>query len=102
VTPFEAPYARHVYHVYAIRVAERDEVTQVLQDRAIQCAVHYPIPIHLQKAYQDLGYKTGSLPISEQIAREFISLPMFPELTEAQINTVVLATKESCLSRHGA
>jgi dTDP-4-amino-4,6-dideoxygalactose transaminase len=102
ITPFEASYARHVYHVYAIRVEERDEVTRFLNERAIQCAVHYPIPIHLQKAYQDLGYKTGSLPISEQIARQFISLPMFPELTEAQINMVVLATKESCLSCHGA
>ncbi len=102
VTPFEAPYARHVYHVYAIRVEERDEVTRFLKERAIQCAVHYPVPIHLQKAYQHLGYATGSLPISERIAREFISLPMFPELTEAQINMVVLATKESCLSCHGA
>ncbi len=102
VTPFEAPYAQHVYHVYAIRVEERDEVTRFLKERAIQCAVHYPVPIHLQKAYQHLGYVTGSLPISERIAREFISLPMFPELTEAQINMVVLATKESCLSCHGA
>jgi dTDP-4-amino-4,6-dideoxygalactose transaminase len=102
ITPFEASYARHVYHVYAIRVEERDEVTRFLKERAIQCAVHYPVPIHLQKAYQDLGYKTGSLPISEKIAREFISLPMFPELTEAQINMVVLATKESCLSCRGA
>jgi dTDP-4-amino-4,6-dideoxygalactose transaminase len=102
VTPFEASYARHVYHVYAIRVEERDEVTRFLKERAIQCAVHYPVPIHLQKAYQHLGYVTGSLPISERIAREFISLPMFPELTEAQINMVVLATKESCLSCHGA
>ena len=102
VTPFEASYARHVYHVYAIRVEERDEVTRFLKERAIQCAVHYPVPIHLQKAYQHLGYATGNLPISERIAREFISLPMFPELTEAQINMVVLATKESCLSCHGA
>ena len=102
ITPFEASYARHVYHVYAIRVEERDEVTRFLKERAIQCAVHYPVPIHLQKAYQDLGYKTGSLPISEQIARQFISLPMFPELTEAQINMVVLATKDSCLSSHGS
>ena len=102
ITPFEASYARHVYHVYAIRVEERDEVTRFLKERAIQCAVHYPVPIHLQKAYQDLGYKTGSLPISEKIAREFISLPMFPELTEAQINRVVLAVKESCLSCHAA
>jgi dTDP-4-amino-4,6-dideoxygalactose transaminase len=98
VTPFEASYARHVYHVYAVRMQERDAVMRSLKERGIQFAVHYPVPIHLQKAYQDLGYKPGSLPISEQIACELISLPMFPELTEAQITTVVLGTKESCLS----
>jgi dTDP-4-amino-4,6-dideoxygalactose transaminase len=95
VTPFEAPYARHVYHVYAIRVEERDEVTRFLKERAIQCGVHYPVPIHLQKAYQHLGYATGSLPISERIALELMSLPMFPELTEEQIATVALAVREA-------
>jgi dTDP-4-amino-4,6-dideoxygalactose transaminase len=95
VTPVEAPYARHVYHVYAIRVEERDEVTRFLNERAIQCGVHYPVPIHLQKAYQHLGYATGSLPISEQIALELMSLPMFPELTKEQIATVALAVREA-------
>jgi dTDP-4-amino-4,6-dideoxygalactose transaminase len=92
--PVEAPYARHVYHVYAIRVEERDAVLRCLQERGIQCAVHYPVPIHLQKAYQDLGYKVGDLPISERIAREAISLPMFPELTEAQIEGVAGGVRE--------
>jgi dTDP-4-amino-4,6-dideoxygalactose transaminase len=95
VTPFEAPYARHVYHVYAIRVEERDEVIRFLKDRAIQCGVHYPVPIHLQKAYQHLGYATGSLPISERIALDLMSLPMFPELTGEQIATVALAVREA-------
>jgi len=88
-TPLEAPYARHIYHVYAIRVEERDVVMNALRERGIQCAVHYPVPIHLQKAYQDLEYETGSLPVSERIARELISLPMFPELTDRQIAAVV-------------
>ena len=88
VAPIEAPYARHVYHIYAIRVQERDQIMELLKDRGIQCGVHYPVPIHLQKAYRSLGYQEGALPISERTAMEFVSLPMFPELTEAQIAMV--------------
>jgi dTDP-4-amino-4,6-dideoxygalactose transaminase len=95
VTPVEANYARHVYHIYAIRVQERDQVMWLLKEKGIQCGVHYPVPIHLQKAYRSLGYEAGALPISEQIASEFISLPMFPELTEAQIAMVALSVREA-------
>ena len=95
VTPFAAPYAQHVYHIYAIRVQERDEVMWFLQEKGIQCGVHYPIPVHLQKAYRSLGYTAGALPMSERTALEFISLPMFPELTEAQVQTVALGVKEA-------
>src|SRR2546430_2398683 len=87
-TPFEANYARHVYHVYAIRVQERDEVRQHLTEKEIGCAVHYPIPIHLQEACRNLGYTAGAFPVAENLAEEFLSLPMFPELTEAQIEYV--------------
>jgi dTDP-4-amino-4,6-dideoxygalactose transaminase len=97
-TPFEASYARHVYHVYAIRVQERDEVMWRLKEKGIQCGVHYPVPVHLQKAYRSLGYQTGALPISEQTALEFISLPMFPELSEAQIAMVALSVREAVAS----
>jgi dTDP-4-amino-4,6-dideoxygalactose transaminase len=95
VTPLEADYARHVYHIYAIRVQERDQVMWLLKEKGIQCGVHYPVPIHLQKAYQSLGYKNAAFPISERIAKEFISLPMFPELTEAQVEMVALCVKEA-------
>ena len=98
VTPFEAPHAQHVYHIYAIRVRERDEAMWFLNEKGIQCGVHYPVPIHLQMAYRSLGYKKGDLPRSEQMALEFISLPMFPELTEAQVNIVELAVKEAILT----
>ena len=98
-TPFEAPYAKHVYHIYAIRVQERDEVMWLLKEKGIQCGVHYPVPVHLQKAYQSLGYDTGALPISEQTALEFISLPMFPELTETQIAMVALGVREAVTAR---
>ncbi|PWT82976.1 MAG: erythromycin biosynthesis sensory transduction protein eryC1 [Acidobacteria bacterium] len=87
-TPFEARYARHVYHVYAIRVQERDAVRRHLQEKGVGCAVHYPVPIHLQEACRSLGYKKGAFPIAESLAEEFLSLPMFPELTREQIEYV--------------
>jgi dTDP-4-amino-4,6-dideoxygalactose transaminase len=87
-TPFEADYARHVYHVYAIRVQERDEVRRFLEETGVGCGVHYPIPIHLQEACRSLGYPQGAFPVAENLAEEFLSLPMFPELTEEQIEYV--------------
>jgi dTDP-4-amino-4,6-dideoxygalactose transaminase len=94
-TPFEANYARHVYHVYAIRVQERDEVRRRLEENEIGCAVHYPIPIHLQEACRNLGYKEGAFPIAEYLAKEFLSLPMFPELTAEQIEYVACCVGEA-------
>ena len=93
-TPFEANYARHVYHVYAIRVQERDEVRRCLEEKGIGCAVHYPIPIHLQEACRNLGYTVGAFPVAENLAEEFLSLPMFPELTEEQIEYVAHSVSE--------
>lgn len=95
VTPFEASYAQHVYHIYAIRSRDRDELMWSLKEHGIGCAVHYPVPIHLQKAYADLGYTKGSFPISEQTAKEFVSLPMFPELTETKINSVAVCIRRA-------
>ena len=80
IPPLEAGYARHVYHVYAIRVQDRDEVMRQLERKGIGCGVHYPIPVHLQQAYVSLGHQRGAFPVSEQIANEFLSLPMFPSL----------------------
>jgi dTDP-4-amino-4,6-dideoxygalactose transaminase len=95
LTPAEAKYARHVYHVYAIRVQERDAVRRHLQERGVGCAVHYPVPIHLQEACQSLGYAEGTFPIAENLADEFVSLPMFPELTEEQIDYVARCVSEA-------
>jgi len=89
LTPSEATYARHVYHVYAVRVQERDVVTRNLQEKGVGCAVHYPVPVHLQEACRNLGYKRGAFPIAESQADQFLSLPIFPELTEEQIDYVV-------------
>jgi dTDP-4-amino-4,6-dideoxygalactose transaminase len=68
---------------------------ELLKERGIQCGVHYPVPIHLQEAYRSLGYQEGALPISERTAMEFVSLPMFPELTEAQIAMVAQGVREA-------
>ena len=87
-TPVEKDYARHVYHVYAVRAAERDAMQQALQAREIQTGIHYPIPVHLQKAYREFGYSEGDLPVTEQAATELLSLPMFPELTRSQVEEV--------------
>jgi dTDP-4-amino-4,6-dideoxygalactose transaminase len=89
ITPKEAENRRHVYHVYSVRVQNRDQLMKGLSDRGIGCGVHYPIPIHLQPAYKSLGYKHGDFPTSEKCAREFLSLPMFPELTPVQVQRVV-------------
>jgi dTDP-4-amino-4,6-dideoxygalactose transaminase len=95
LTPFHAPSVRHVYHIYAIRVHERDEVMRQLAQKGIGSGVHYPVPIHLQEAYRSLGYEPGAFPIVERCAQEFLSLPMFPELTSAQLDIVVQAVKEA-------
>jgi dTDP-4-amino-4,6-dideoxygalactose transaminase len=89
--PKEAAGRRHVYHVYAVRVKNRDVVMKQLSKEGIGCGVHYPVPIHLQPAYSFLGYKRGEFPIAEKCGNEFLSLPMFPELTAAQIEAVVEA-----------
>jgi len=88
ITPEEADYGLHVYHLYAVRVKNRDHVLRALAGRGIACGVHYPVPIHLQKAYRALGLGRGSFPVAERCAREFLSLPMFPELTPEQVETV--------------
>ena len=94
VTPKEMPYARHVYHLYVIRCKNRDQLQKFLQNRGIATGLHYPIPLHLQRAYTFLGYKKGDFPVTEQIAEEILSLPMFPELTERQIKYAAEAIKD--------
>jgi len=93
-TPREIDSCRHVYHIYSVRSPHRDELQKALHCRAIQTGIHYPIPVHLQPAYAHLGYGVGSFPVSEKVAQEVLSLPMYAELTEEQIVTVSTAVKE--------
>jgi dTDP-4-amino-4,6-dideoxygalactose transaminase len=95
VLPGEADYARHVYHLFPVRVKNRDAVLQALTEQGVGCGIHYPVPVHLQKAYEFLGHQPGDFPISEKVASELISLPMFPELTEEQVAYVAGALKEA-------
>jgi dTDP-4-amino-4,6-dideoxygalactose transaminase len=94
-TPVAMPYGHHVYHVYVLRVPQREALQQKLNDRGIQTGIHYPIPVHLQKAFADLGHHRGDFPESELVAAEVLSLPMYPELSEAQINVIATAVGES-------
>ena len=87
-TPVVMPYSHHVYHVYAVRTGDRTTLQQHLSEQGIQIGIHYPIPVHLQPAYSDLGYQPGAFPHTELAAQEVLSLPMYPELTPEQINEV--------------
>jgi len=92
-TPREAPDTRHVFHVYAIRVADRAQVQQQLQAAGIGTAIHYPIPVHLQESFRHLGYQAGDFPVSERLAESVLSLPMYPEMSEEQTAEVVAAIR---------
>jgi dTDP-4-amino-4,6-dideoxygalactose transaminase len=89
-----SPYARHVFHQYVIRVQRRDDLRKYLTDRKISTEIYYPLPLHLQPAFASLGLKAGDLPVAEQAAVEVLALPMFPELTEAEIRWVVESIAE--------
>lgn len=100
--PIELPIAKpenyHIYHQFTIRFAKRDELKEKLQQKGIGSAVFYPSPLHVQKAYTSLGYKEGDFPESERAAREVLSLPIFPELTRAELEEVASAVRESVIA----
>jgi dTDP-4-amino-4,6-dideoxygalactose transaminase len=94
-TPIESGDSKHVYHQYTIRLKDRDAVKKRLDENKMSSMIYYPVPLHLQAAYKELGIGPGSLPVSEQAAREVLSLPMYPELTGDQIKTVAEAVKKA-------
>ncbi len=93
ILPATAAERVHVFHIYAIRAPKRDELIATLAKQGISCGIHYPIPVHLQEAYRSLGLARGAFPVAERCADEFVSLPMFPELTPAQVETVARAVR---------
>jgi dTDP-4-amino-4,6-dideoxygalactose transaminase len=92
--PSTAPSREHVFHQYTVRVQRRDAVSRALAQHGIPSTVYYPVPIHMQPIYASLGYKEGDLPESERAANEVLSLPIYPELTDTQIKSVVSSLTE--------
>ncbi|HVZ80828.1 MAG TPA: DegT/DnrJ/EryC1/StrS family aminotransferase [bacterium] len=92
--PRNPPHLRSVHHVYAVRVEKRDALQEFLSGRGIQTNIHYPIPVHLQKAYAHLGHGLGEFPLAEKACSQLLSLPLYPEMTGAQVDEVVAGIKE--------
>lgn len=99
--PAPPPHCRHVYHVYAVEVEHRDQVQKALSAAGIGTGIHYPVPVHLQKAYGELGYGRGDFPVTEAIANRFLSLPIYAELQPEQVANVVLELENAALVRAG-
>ncbi|MFC1878387.1 DegT/DnrJ/EryC1/StrS family aminotransferase [Chloroflexota bacterium] len=93
--PYEAPGAQHVYHLYILRLSERDRIQKELKAAGIASAVYYPQPLHLSKPLSALGYKPGDFPISEQASRETLAIPIFPELSDGQVQHILTTLKSS-------
>jgi dTDP-4-amino-4,6-dideoxygalactose transaminase len=91
--PAEKENARHVYHLYVIRTDEREALRAFLHRNGIETLIHYPVSIHLQEAYRELGHREGDLPLSEKASREVLSLPCFPEMTASEIEEVAGAIR---------
>ncbi|WP_434640828.1 DegT/DnrJ/EryC1/StrS family aminotransferase [Thermoanaerobacterium thermosaccharolyticum] len=89
IKPVEADYAKHVWHLFVIRSEKRDELQRYLNNNGIGTLIHYPIPIHLQEAYKDLGFKTGDFPIAEKIANEVLSIPMWYGMKNEEVEYVI-------------
>jgi dTDP-4-amino-4,6-dideoxygalactose transaminase len=94
--PAPPDHCRHVYHVYAVQVQDRDKVQKALQGAGIATGIHYPVPVHLQKAYANLGSSAGDLPVTEALAKRFLSLPIYPELRPEQVAEVVRRLDDAC------
>jgi dTDP-4-amino-4,6-dideoxygalactose transaminase len=98
IVPHEAAWSKGVYHLYVVRVQDREALQAYLAEAGIGTGIHYPIPLHLQKAYQHLGYQPGDFPITERVASEIVSLPMYPQLQSSQQQLVVDRVKEFATS----
>jgi dTDP-4-amino-4,6-dideoxygalactose transaminase len=94
IVPFVPEGRQHIYHLYIVRVPERDRLLKELGSRGVGCGLHYPIPLHMQVAYRDLGYAKGDFPLTEEIASSILSLPMFPHMTEEMVDFTCQTLRE--------
>jgi dTDP-4-amino-4,6-dideoxygalactose transaminase len=100
VCPGETPDTSHVYHLYVIRARGRDGLKAHLENVGITTLMHYPVPVHLQEAYKDLGYSAGDLPVTEATVKEILSLPMHPAVTKEGVHNVCTSIRDY-LGKHG-
>jgi len=91
--PTEPEYAESAWHLYVVRHPERDAIKKHLEEHRVGCGLHYPLPLHLQKCYAHLGYRAGDFPVAERAARECLSLPIYPEMTDRQVQRVAEVIK---------
>ncbi|TZE83086.1 DegT/DnrJ/EryC1/StrS family aminotransferase [Calorimonas adulescens] len=87
-TPYKIKEAKHIYHLYCIQCENREIIMQKLKERGIATGIYYPVPLHLQKAYTNLGYRQGDLPVAEDLCKKIFAIPMFPEITDNEINYI--------------
>jgi dTDP-4-amino-4,6-dideoxygalactose transaminase len=99
ITPKEESWAKHVYHLYVIRTPERDRLKEWFDGKGIGCGMHYPIPVHMQEAWRNYGGEEYSLPVTEKITGEILSLPIYPEMSDEEIDYVCESVKEYCGTR---
>jgi len=102
IKPVEMPWAKHVYHLYVIRTTERDRLKEWLESKGIGTGMHYPVPVHLQEAWRQYGGEEYSLPVTEKITKEILSLPMYPELSEEEVDYICECVGEFNKSRLSA
>jgi dTDP-4-amino-4,6-dideoxygalactose transaminase len=94
VLPVETAWGRHIYHLFQVRVQQREKLMAYLKDNGIGTEIYYPVPLHLQKCFEEMGYRPGSMPNAEQAAQQTLALPVYPELTDEQLEYVVRVIKE--------
>lgn len=87
-TPYKLPEVKHIYHLYCIQSEKREFLMEKLKEYGIATGIYYPVPLHLQKAYANLGYKEGDFPVAEEVCRKIFAIPMYPEITDKEINYV--------------
>jgi len=96
--PVTAPGNTHVYHVYAVLTSRRDELQEFLAGRGVATIVYYPLPLHLQKVHADLGHRVGDFPVAEAVSKTILPLPIYPELTDDQVDYVIETVKQFSFS----